>query len=157
MKNTKQKKISKAFSPERRIFRLTAFRRLLQRRSRKKNWPRVKETPKAKGVSVMGLRKEPIKQVKVAFIGLGNRGSGHLKHIAAIHPKAVITAICDIREKRTDHAMEILKKHDQKPAVYTGSEEAWKENAATRRYRPGYHLYALGRSCSHGRLRHAAR
>lgn len=75
----------------------------------------------------MGLRKDPIKQVKVAFIGLGNRGPGHLKHIAAIHPKAVVTAICDIREKRTDHAMEILKKHDQKPAVYTGSADAWKK------------------------------
>ncbi|PHN08583.1 Gfo/Idh/MocA family protein [Flavilitoribacter nigricans] len=81
----------------------------------------------ARGTSVMGLRVEPIDQVKVAFIGLGNRGPGHLKHVLALYPKAKITAISDIRKERTDHALEILKDSGQKPAVYAGTADAWKE------------------------------
>jgi len=81
----------------------------------------------AQGASVMGLRVNPIDQVKVAFIGLGNRGPGHLRHVAALHPKAKITAICDIRKERTDHALDLLKDSGHKPAVYTGKAEAWKE------------------------------
>ena len=92
-----------------------------------KKLARITESRKTNAVTVMGLRDEPIEQVKVAFIGLGNRGPGHLKHVAAVHPKATITAICDIREKRTENALKILEKHGQKPAVYTGSADAWKE------------------------------
>lgn len=81
----------------------------------------------AQGTSVMGLRVEPIEQVKVAFIGLGNRGPGHLKHVAALHPKAKITAICDIRPERTENAQKLLKERGQQAAVYTGKADAWKE------------------------------
>ncbi|MCB0628554.1 MAG: Gfo/Idh/MocA family oxidoreductase [Saprospiraceae bacterium] len=81
----------------------------------------------AQGASVMGLRVDPIEQVKVAFIGLGNRGPGHLSHVAALYPKAKITAICDIRPERTDHAQKMLKERGQQAAVYTGSADAWKE------------------------------
>jgi len=50
--------------------------------------------PKQKGKSVIGLTVPPIKQVKVAFIGLGNRGIQHLQLVDALSPdKAVITAI----------------------------------------------------------------
>lgn len=92
-----------------------------------KKLARISETPKARGANVMGLKGEPIEQVKVAFIGLGNRGPGHLRHVAAVYPKAKITAICDIRESRTENALRMLEKHDQKPAVYTGKADAWKE------------------------------
>lgn len=79
------------------------------------------------GPSVMGLRVAPIDQVKVAFIGLGNRGPGHLRHVAALHPKAKITAICDLRPERIEHALGLLKEHNQKPATYTGTPDAWKQ------------------------------
>lgn len=92
-----------------------------------KQLARVSETPKARGASVMGLKADPIDQVKVAFIGLGNRGPGHLRHVAAVYPKAKIMAICDIRPERTDNALKILEEHKQKPAVYTGKADAWKE------------------------------
>ncbi|QKJ99311.1 MAG: hypothetical protein HND40_06935 [Ignavibacteriota bacterium] len=39
----------------------------------------LSKSPIAKGKSVIGLTVPPIKQVKVAFIGLGNRGIEHLK------------------------------------------------------------------------------
>ncbi len=80
-----------------------------------------------KGKSVMNLKVPPIKEVKVALIGLGNRGMGHLQQLNAIAPKAKITAICDIQDAFTERAMDFLKKHDQKPAVYSGKEDAWKE------------------------------
>jgi len=86
--------------------------------------------PIAKGKSVIGLTVPPIKQVKVAFIGLGNRGSEHLKLVNALTPdKAIITAICDVQKEKTDAALEELKKsgHGQKPDVYTGTLDIWKE------------------------------
>ncbi len=87
----------------------------------------IRATKLAQGNSVMGLKVAPIEQVKVAIIGLGNRGPGHLNHLLSMPSKAKVTAICDIRKERTDKAMEILKKHNQQPAVYSGTVDAWKE------------------------------
>lgn len=87
----------------------------------------ISQAKLAKGKTVMGLTVDPIEQVKVALIGLGNRGSGHMKQINAIFPKAKITAICDIRRSHVDKALEFLKNHNQSPAIYTDSADAWKE------------------------------
>lgn len=85
-------------------------------------------TPKASSAaSVMGLKVDPIAQVKVAFIGLGNRGPGHVRHINALYPKAKITAICDIRQNKVQEMADFLKGEKQTPAIYTGKEDAWKE------------------------------
>ncbi|MBX2816655.1 MAG: Gfo/Idh/MocA family oxidoreductase [Saprospiraceae bacterium] len=83
--------------------------------------------PYRRGPSVMGLKKAPIDQVRVAFIGLGNRGPGHMRHVAALGDKAKITAICDIREERTTKAMDFLSSKGIKPAVYAGKADAYKE------------------------------
>jgi len=83
-----------------------------------------------KGKSVIGLTVPPIKQVKVAFIGLGNRGIEHLKLVDALCPdKAIIKAICDVQQIKVDAAVEELKKsgYGQKPVVYTGTLEIWEE------------------------------
>ena len=78
--------------------------------------------------SVMGLKVSPIEQVKVAFIGLGNRGPSHVNHINFLYPKAKITAICDIREERVNRTLARLREHDhkQKPATYSGKADSWK-------------------------------
>lgn len=83
--------------------------------------------PKARGKSVMGLKVDPIEQVKVAFIGLGMRGPGHASQVAALGSKAKVTAICDIRQEKADAAQEMLKKKGQDPAVYAGKADSWKE------------------------------
>ena len=85
------------------------------------------ETPPAEGKQVMGLKADPIDQVKVAFIGMGMRGPGHASHVAALAPRAEVTAVCDIRENKARQAKDMLKKKGQSPAVYTGSADAWKE------------------------------
>ena len=79
------------------------------------------------GKSVIGLKTSPIEQVKVAFIGVGNRGSGHVKQMAALHPKATITAICDIREEYAQKSVDLAKGMGQDPKMYSDKVEAWKE------------------------------
>lgn len=91
---------------------------------------RISSPPAPKGKSVIGLTHPPLKKVKVAFIGLGNRGIDHLKFVDALSPdKAVITAICDVQKIKVDAGLQELKLsgHGQNPAVYSGSLDSWKE------------------------------
>ena len=81
----------------------------------------------ATGKSVIGLKVAPIEQVRVAFIGVGMRGSSHVKQIAAIHPKAVITAVCDIRDEQAKKSIDFLKSKGQKAKKYSGNKDAWKK------------------------------
>ena len=56
------------------------------------------DTPVAQGSSVMGLTVPAMEVVRVGFIGVGQRGSGHVKHFC--HLEGVeIKAICDTDEK----------------------------------------------------------
>ena len=77
--------------------------------------------------SVIGLATDSLKQVRVAFIGVGNRGRGHIKLINALHPKAKAVAVCDIREERANESADLLKKNGQDVTVYSGKEDAWKD------------------------------
>lgn len=89
---------------------------------------RITQTPKAYGKSVMGLRVDPIKQVRVGIIGLGSRGSGMSRHIEVMSPdKAKVVAICDIQESKADAVYERMKKGGHNPAVYKGDKDAWKK------------------------------
>ncbi|MDY0082537.1 MAG: Gfo/Idh/MocA family oxidoreductase [Ignavibacteriaceae bacterium] len=109
---------------------LSGFTTPLSRETVLKKIEDISKSPIAKGKSVIGLTVPPIKQVKVAFIGLGNRGMDHLTLVDSLATdKAVITAICDVQKEKTDAAIEELKKsgHGQKPAVYTGTLDIWKE------------------------------
>lgn len=84
--------------------------------------------PTAKlGKSVMGMSVSPISQLRVAFIGVGNRGSGHVKRIQALHPLAKIVAVCDIREEQVNKSADFLKTKGQKVEIYFGKEDAWRD------------------------------
>ena len=86
------------------------------------------EAPKATGKSVIDLKVAPIKQVRVALIGIGARGSGHVNQFASLFPdKARVTAVCDIQKDRADKAVEGLKKKGQKAVAYSGKIDSWKE------------------------------
>lgn len=80
-----------------------------------------------KGSTVMGLKKDPIKQVRVGFIGVGSRGSFHTTLIQALAPKAKITAVCDILPAQAQKVTDKLKQAGQNPRIYTGKADAWKE------------------------------
>lgn len=87
-------------------------------------------TPKpSSGKSVMGLTVDPIPQVRVGVVGLGNRGSFLTKLVDALCPdKATLVAVCDVRKERVDETLKNLKDsgHGQKPDVYHSDPEAWK-------------------------------
>ena len=93
---------------------------------------KLSATPLQTGNSVIGLTAPPMKPVRVGFIGLGNRGAGHVELVNALCPdKATIVALCDIRQEMAEEALAIIKKTQsgQKPAVYTGKADSWKELA----------------------------
>ncbi|MCU0348983.1 MAG: Gfo/Idh/MocA family oxidoreductase, partial [Saprospiraceae bacterium] len=81
------------------------------------------------GKPVFGLKVAPIKQVRVAVIGLGNRGEEHVRLLNAVGTdKCKLTAICDIRDEIVQKNMQMLKENGgQKPATYAGKADAWKE------------------------------
>lgn len=86
--------------------------------------------PARKGKSVIGLTAPPIKQVRVGFIGLGNRGHDHVMLVDALAPdKALVTAICDVVESKAQKVLDGLKQsgHGQTPAVYAGKLDSWRE------------------------------
>ncbi len=88
---------------------------------------KIGSIPKTKGQSVIGLRVDPIEQVRVGLIGLGMRGNGHVRLQDAVYPKAKVVAICDIREEMVTKALEALKEtNKQKPDTYFGKEDSWR-------------------------------
>ncbi|MDR0697677.1 MAG: Gfo/Idh/MocA family oxidoreductase, partial [Tannerella sp.] len=79
-----------------------------------------------KGKSVMGLRCDPLPEVRIAVIGLG-RGSGAVERLSQIEGTRIV-ALCDLRDDRIKRCQEQLKKFGRPEAVvYTGGEEEWKK------------------------------
>lgn len=82
--------------------------------------------PKRKGKSVMGLRCEPIKTVRIAIIGLGMRGSEAVRRFLQIEGTKII-AIADLVEKNIKDANEQITKKGLQPAFEYSGEEDWKK------------------------------
>lgn len=75
---------------------------------------------------VIELRVDPIKNVRIAVIGLGNRGSGAIYRLSFL-PTASIVAICDVQDRYVKRAQETLAKRGvAKAEEYTGAED-WKK------------------------------
>jgi predicted dehydrogenase len=84
-------------------------------------------TPIASGKSVMGLVVPKMDVVRIGFIGVGERGSGHVKHYCHIDG-VEIKAICDTNEKVLDDSIAtVVNKGLAKPSRYTGSNLAYKK------------------------------
>ena len=78
--------------------------------------------------SVMGLRVAPIKNVRVAFIGVGVRGGNALKRFAAFPENATVKVACDLYQYKLDAIKKYLenKKYPYKVDYFTGPED-WKK------------------------------
>lgn len=82
--------------------------------------------PASRGKSVMGLRCEPIKTVRIGLIGLGMRGGSAVERLLQVDG-VEIRAIADVVEKNVKDANNKITKATSKAAVeYTG-EEDWKK------------------------------
>ncbi len=87
----------------------------------------LSKTPTQEGKSVFGLQTDPIQQVRIGIIGLGNRGSSLLRHLTSFYPeKAIIKSICDIQPGKTKKALTSLDGKIPKPSVYNGNPDSWK-------------------------------
>ncbi|MBX3109824.1 MAG: Gfo/Idh/MocA family oxidoreductase [Fimbriimonadaceae bacterium] len=83
--------------------------------------------PERKGKSVAGLRHKPMEKVRVAVIGVGARGSGHVVQLAAIEGVEV-KAICDLYKDWADNAAaNVVKAGQPAPTLYVGDPYAYKE------------------------------
>ena len=76
--------------------------------------------------SVLGLAVEPMKVVRVGFIGLGMRGPGAVERFTHIEGTE-IKALCDLYPERAAAAQEILKKAGRPHAQEYSGEDGWKE------------------------------
>jgi len=77
--------------------------------------------------NMSGYCASKIPTVRVGFVGLGMRGPGAVKRMMYIEG-VEIAAICDKRKSCTDKVEKMIAKNGfPQPAVYTGSEDAWKQ------------------------------
>jgi len=82
--------------------------------------------PVSTGKSVMGLRCEPLKTVRIGLIGLGMRGSGSLGRLLQVEG-AEIVAIADVVPKAVKDANKQITDAGLKPALEFTGEEDWKK------------------------------
>ncbi|MEN8203688.1 MAG: Gfo/Idh/MocA family oxidoreductase [Bacteroidota bacterium] len=85
------------------------------------------EPPRPEGqTDVIELRCDPIETVRIAFIGVGGRGTGALRRYTFIEGVEIV-ALCDLVPENLEKAQEILVEKGLPPAdTYTGTED-WKK------------------------------
>lgn len=87
--------------------------------------------PQIKTDPIEHLVSMPIETVRVAYVGIGNQGSGHFRNLLRIEG-VEIKAVCDIREERTLWAQEQCEKAEKpKPTSYTKGTEDFKRMCDT--------------------------
>ncbi len=76
--------------------------------------------------NMCGYSAPAIPHLRVGYIGLGNRGYASIERLGRMNA-VEIRAICDVYDYPIERAKDFLKsKGCPEPAVYTGSNEAWK-------------------------------
>ena len=85
---------------------------------------------RAAGAKYMGDFAAPkLEKVKVAIIGVGARGSGHISQLATIEGVEVV-GICDLREDLVKRSEANVTKKGHKPKLYSGNDNAWQKMLA---------------------------
>jgi predicted dehydrogenase len=76
--------------------------------------------------NMCGYRAPRLETVRIGFVGVGNRGSEAVERIHYIGGIS-INAICDIRPERVQLTRERIRQSPYDPALYSGTEDAWKK------------------------------
>jgi len=79
----------------------------------------------AQTFNMCGFAAAPIDNVRIGFIGLGNRGPAAVERIKLIQGVS-INGLCDIRKEKADEVLKSLEGSAHHPQLYTGKEEEWK-------------------------------
>lgn len=83
-------------------------------------------SPFSSPYNMCGHRSPKLDKVRIGFVGLGNRGPQAVLRMNRIEGVS-IAALCDIREEKARQAAASLKGGPHQPAIYSGSEYAWKK------------------------------
>lgn len=92
--------------------------------------PLVEAAPKQKGKNVAELRAPKLERVRVGFIGVGARGSGHVAQMLLLDGVEV-KAICDSHVPSAQaSAQRVVKAGQPAPALYTDGDRAFEKMVA---------------------------
>jgi predicted dehydrogenase len=83
-------------------------------------------TSYAQHFNMCGYAAPKLDTVRVGFIGLGQRGPGHVRNLSKLEG-VQISALCDIRPESVQKVKKMLDGSGQNPALYSGSKDAWKK------------------------------
>lgn len=72
------------------------------------------------------FRAEPIENVGVGIVGVGDRGSGAVDRLTYV-PGCHVAAVCDIEPDRVQKNIDLLASRGQQATPYSGSEDAYKQ------------------------------
>ena len=75
--------------------------------------------------NMSGYAAPKLDEVRIGFIGLGNRGPAAVERMVHIEGTA-IKALCDIRPEKVNAVKKSLEGSIHKPEIYTGKEDEWK-------------------------------
>ncbi|MCW3111188.1 MAG: gfo/Idh/MocA family oxidoreductase [Segetibacter sp.] len=76
--------------------------------------------------NMSGYAAPKIENVRVGFIGLGQRGPTHLTNMTKLSGVSIV-GLCDIRQEKVLEAQKLIEKSGQKPTLYSGGKDAWKK------------------------------
>jgi predicted dehydrogenase len=72
------------------------------------------------------LRTEPLERVRMAFVGIGHQGRGHVRNFVAI-PGVDVVAVCDLVPEKAEWARDQAVAAGQAPPrVYAGGRDDWR-------------------------------
>lgn len=80
----------------------------------------------AQSFNMCGYAAPGLDQVRIAFVGVGNRGAAAVERMSYIEGVSIV-ALCDVREERTHEAEKRIKRPGHQPALYASSDEDWRE------------------------------
>ncbi|GAA4314174.1 Gfo/Idh/MocA family protein [Compostibacter hankyongensis] len=82
--------------------------------------------PHKQRFNMCGHAAPKLNTVRVGFVGLGQRGPGHLMNMTRLEG-VEIKAVCDIRPEYANRAKSRVQSLGHNPDVYTGDKDAWKK------------------------------
>ena len=76
--------------------------------------------------SMLQFAAEPIADVGIGVVGLGDRGSGAVHRLSFV-PGSHVAAICDVEPDRAEKNLKVLQSRGMSAKVYAGDEEVYKQ------------------------------
>ena len=87
---------------------------------------RIISTAHTQKFNMSGYSAPKIDTVRIGFIGLGNRGPGHLMNMSLLEG-VEIKALCDIVPEQVAKAKKSIEFAGFNPALYSDDADAWKK------------------------------